>query len=130
MQEKESKRDSEAQGDGSPNIRRQDDDSKDGRLNTMVSPSRKAELDRSKEVDVKKVAGSGAGMKAMATEGMNPNEVSKNVLLKCNVIRKKKDTVSLLHQGDGHLVSSPEKSLRQVYSEVFKRPVNTEYYSP
>jgi hypothetical protein len=52
-------------------------------------------------------------------EGLDPREVSKNILLKCNVIQKRRDNAPVLGKGDGHLISNSEKDLRSVYHELY-----------
>lgn len=60
-----------------------------------------------------------AKLKKNQLEGLDPREVSKNILLKCNVIRPRKTNAPVLHKGEGHMFSNSEKSLRQVYTEVY-----------
>ncbi len=47
-------------------------------------------------------------------ESVNPSDVSKKVLLKCNIIRNKRDGIPVLGRGDGHL-SMSDKSLKYIY---------------
>ena len=56
-------------------------------------------------------------------ETVNPIEVSKKVLIKCNVIRPKKENVKTLGKGEGHLMSMSERSLGQIYSEVYHKTI-------
>lgn len=54
-------------------------------------------------------------------ETVNPIEVSKKVLIKCNVIKPKKDGVMTLKKGDGHLMSMSERNLKEVYEQVYHK---------
>jgi len=54
-------------------------------------------------------------------ENINTTELSKKVLLKCNIIRPKRDGIPTLNKGDGHLMSMSEKNLRQVYQDVYQK---------
>ena len=56
-------------------------------------------------------------------ENINPVEVSKKVLTKCNIIKPKKDGIKTLGKGDGHLMSMSEKNLKQVYEYVFHKSI-------
>jgi len=56
-------------------------------------------------------------------ENINPVEVSKKVLMKCNIIKPKKEGQKTLTKGDGHLMSMSEKNLRQVYEHVFHKSI-------
>jgi len=56
-------------------------------------------------------------------ENINPVEVSKKVLLKCNIIKPRKEGLRPLNKGDGHLMSMSEKSLKQVYEQVFHKSI-------
>lgn len=52
-------------------------------------------------------------------EGLDPREVSKNILLKCNVIQPRRGNTSLLSKGEGHLICNSEKDLRTIYHELY-----------
>jgi len=54
-------------------------------------------------------------------ETVNPIEVSKKVLVRCNVIRPKRDGVKTLAKGEGHLMSMSERSLGQIYADVYRK---------
>ena len=55
-------------------------------------------------------------------ENINATDLSKKVLLKCNIIRTKREGVPTLNRGDGHLMTMSEKSIRQIYQDVYHKP--------
>jgi hypothetical protein len=58
-------------------------------------------------------------------EGLDPREVSKNILTKCNIIQPRKPTVNILRKGDGHLMSMSDKSMRDIYDEIYNKTIDT-----
>ena len=58
-------------------------------------------------------------------ETVNPTEVSKKVLMKCNVIKLKKDGVKALPKGSGHLMSMSERNLKQIYQELYRKEIQS-----
>ncbi|CAD8183002.1 unnamed protein product [Paramecium octaurelia] len=52
-------------------------------------------------------------------ETFNPVETSKIILKKCNVVKDKNPKVPILHQGSGHLISTMDKSIQDVYRELY-----------
>jgi len=65
----------------------------------------------------------GGGDRAYQLDGVNPVDVSKKILLKCNVIRNKNGNSQKLSKGSGHLISCPDKSMRQVYEEIYHKTI-------
>mgnify|MGYP006976749111 CR=1 FL=1 len=66
-----------------------------------------------------------AAAKKQNTESLDPREISKTVLMKCNIIRKKKDNVPTLHKGEGHLSTMSEKTLKQIYQDVYHKTLES-----
>lgn len=58
-------------------------------------------------------------------ESVNPAEISKQILLDCNYIKPHNPNVSPLRIGDGHLMSLPDRSVRQIYQDIYHRKLNT-----
>ena len=56
-------------------------------------------------------------------ETFNPVETSKKILLKCNVIKEKNPKVREIHPGEGHLISTLDKSIGEVYRDIYHRPI-------
>ncbi|CAK81193.1 unnamed protein product (macronuclear) [Paramecium tetraurelia] len=52
-------------------------------------------------------------------ETFNPIETSKSVLEKCNVIRGKNPKISTIHKGQGHLISTLDKSIQEIYKDIY-----------
>ncbi|CAD8072311.1 unnamed protein product [Paramecium primaurelia] len=52
-------------------------------------------------------------------ETFNPVETSKSVLEKCNVIRNKNPKISTIHKGQGHLISTLDKSIQEIYKDIY-----------
>ncbi|EGR29788.1 hypothetical protein IMG5_148700, partial [Ichthyophthirius multifiliis] len=61
--------------------------------------------------------------KADQLEAFNPVETSKQILLLCNVIRNKNHKTKTLKMGDGHLISTLQKSVSQVYQEIYHKTI-------
>lgn len=59
--------------------------------------------------------------KQVHIETVNPADVSKKVLMRCNIIRSKKEGSRSLPKGGGHLMSMSERSLRQIYEDVYHK---------
>jgi len=57
--------------------------------------------------------------KKVHIETINPVDVSKTVLEKCNIIRPKREGIKTLAKGAGHLMSMSEKNLEEVYQYVY-----------
>lgn len=74
--------------------------------------------------------------KNLNIDNVNPAEVSKKILLKCNFIKPKPLSVRTLHSGEGHLSMLPEKSVREIYHDVYRKeiapfsPIKSAFYSP
>eukprot|EP01016_Furgasonia_blochmanni_P049616 TRINITY_DN7551_c0_g1_i10.p1 TRINITY_DN7551_c0_g1~~TRINITY_DN7551_c0_g1_i10.p1 ORF type:complete len:296 (-),score=17.88 TRINITY_DN7551_c0_g1_i10:184-1071(-) len=49
----------------------------------------------------------------------NPREVSKHILVKCNVVRDRNPKVPVLHSGDGKLMNMSTTNIREMYSKIF-----------
>ena len=81
--------------------------------------------------ETQKVAG-----KNVNIDNINPVEISKKILLNCNFIKSKPLSVRTLHTGDGHLSMLPQKSLREIYHDVYHKditshsPFKNAFYSP
>jgi hypothetical protein len=58
-------------------------------------------------------------------DGINPVEVSKKILFKCNVIRNRHGSTSPLAKGSGHLTSYPDKTVREVYHDVLHKTMRS-----
>lgn len=58
-------------------------------------------------------------------ESVNPAEISRQILLECNYIKPHNPVIPALRSGDGHLMSLPDKSLRQIYQEVYHKKINS-----
>lgn len=58
--------------------------------------------------------------KQMIIDTVNPVDVSKKVLVKCNIIRPKREGIKTLPKGGGHLMMS-EKNLKEVYQELYQK---------
>ena len=58
-------------------------------------------------------------------ETVNPADVSKKVLMKCNVIKNKKNGVKALPKGSGHLMSMSERNLKQIYQELYRKEIQS-----
>lgn len=58
-------------------------------------------------------------------ESVNPVEISKQILLDCNFIRPRNQSIPVLHGGDGHCMTLSDKSIREIYSDVYHKKVNT-----
>ncbi|KAM3134335.1 hypothetical protein pb186bvf_013620 [Paramecium bursaria] len=52
-------------------------------------------------------------------ETFNPVETSKQVLEKCNVIKKKNPKVPVIRPGEGHLISTLDRSISELYKEIY-----------
>ena len=55
-------------------------------------------------------------------DGVNPVDVSKKILLKCNIIRNRHDGVPVLQKGSGHLIGS-EKTVGEIYEDIYHRSI-------
>ena len=60
--------------------------------------------------------------KSYQIDGVNPVDVSKKILLKCNIIRNRHDGVSVLLKGNGHLIGS-DKTIGEIYQDVYHRGI-------
>ena len=58
--------------------------------------------------------------KSYQLDGVNPVDVSKKILLKCNIIRNRHEGVSVLLKGNGHLIGS-DKTIGEIYQDVYHR---------
>ncbi|CAD8066751.1 unnamed protein product [Paramecium primaurelia] len=52
-------------------------------------------------------------------ETFNPIETSKVILERCQVIRNKNPKTHVIHKGEGHLISTLDKSIQEVYKEIY-----------
>lgn len=52
-------------------------------------------------------------------EAFNPVETSKKVLEGCKIIKNKNPKVKYLSPGDGHLISTLDKSISELYNELY-----------
>ncbi|CAD8160040.1 unnamed protein product [Paramecium pentaurelia] len=54
------------------------------------------------------------------TETFNPVETSKQILKKCNIIKERNIKAPVVHSGSGHLISTLDKSISEIYKELYK----------
>jgi len=56
-------------------------------------------------------------------ENVNPAEVSKSVLIKCNIVRPKNTAIPPLKKGSGHLMICTELPIKDEYEKVYKKRI-------
>ncbi|CAD8076000.1 unnamed protein product [Paramecium sonneborni] len=54
------------------------------------------------------------------TETFNPVETSKQILKRCNIIKERNVKAPVVHSGSGHLISTLDKSISEIYKELYK----------
>lgn len=52
-------------------------------------------------------------------EVVDPSEASKDVLLKCNIIRSRKPNAYVLRKGEGHLIGISDLTLGEIYRDIY-----------
>ncbi len=57
--------------------------------------------------------------KQQQIEVIDPSEASKDVLLKCNIIKTKKPNAHNLRRGEGHLMGMSDLTLGEIYREFY-----------
>ncbi|KAL4506611.1 hypothetical protein ABPG72_000182 [Tetrahymena utriculariae] len=57
-------------------------------------------------------------------EAFNPVETSKKVLQLCNVIKKKNQKVKHVGKGQGHLISTLDRSISEVYQNLYNKNIS------
>ena len=55
-------------------------------------------------------------------DGVNPVDVSKKILLKCNIIRNRHEGISVLQKGNGHLIGS-DKTVGEIYKNIYHKSI-------
>lgn len=53
-------------------------------------------------------------------ETFNPVETSKQVLNTCNIVRQKNRKVKSMSKGDGHLISTLDRSISETYMDLYR----------
>jgi len=56
-------------------------------------------------------------------EIVDPCEASKEMLLKCNIIKNKKPHAYSLRKGDGHIMVMSDLNMGQIYEKVLHNPL-------
>jgi len=57
-------------------------------------------------------------------EAFDPVETSKKILLKCQYLKEKNKQIPMLVRGEGHLISTGDKSISEVYRTVCGRSLH------
>ena len=70
-------------------------------------------MDDDKEIEKKLID------KQAQIEVVDPSEASKDVLLKCNIIKSLKPNAHTLRKGEGHLIGISDLTLGEIYREIY-----------
>lgn len=57
-------------------------------------------------------------------EAFNPIETSKLILENCNCLSKRNSKVKVLHCGEGKLISTADRTIKEVYSSIFANKIS------
>jgi hypothetical protein len=59
-------------------------------------------------------------------ETFNPVETSRQVLHSCNILRRKNAKVKEIHRGEGHLISTLDRSISEMYLDIYNIDITKE----